>query len=162
MTPTPAMQAYIAPVIERVAVEAPILRLVPVPYLAQVWPDIASWITGVVERSDGRWSVELIAKQFLSGEWQLWVVWDGESVAAVIGTEVYTYNATGLQAVRVVFTTGTGAAKWTHLLSEIEAWAREQGAVKFEMTARKGWAKHLPDYKLTHVLLEKDLRNAGQ
>ena len=158
MTPTPAMQAYIAPVIARLAVEAPILRQVPVPYLAQVWPDISSWISGVVERSDGRWSVELIAKQFLSGNWQLWVVWDGEAVAAVIGTEIYV-EGTGMNLARVVFTTGTGAAKWTHLLSDIEDWARDQGAVKLEMMARKGWAKHLPAYKMTHVLLEKDLRH---
>ena len=152
------MQAYIAPVLDRVAVEAPILRQVPVPYLAQVWPDIASWISGVVERSDGRWSIELIAKQFLSGNWQLWVVWDGEAVAAVIGTEIYV-EGTGMNLARVVFTTGTGAAKWTHLLSDIEDWARDQGAVKLEMMARKGWAKHLPAYKMTHVLLEKDLRH---
>lgn len=158
MTPTPEMHAYIAPVLTRVRVDAPILRQVPVPYLANVWPDIASWIASVVERSEGRWSVEMMATQFLNGTWQLWVVWDGAAVAAVIGTEVYT-EGTGMTLARVVFTTGVGAAKWSHLISEIEDWARGQGAVKLEMMARKGWAKHLQDYKMSHVLLEKDLRH---
>ena len=156
MQPTPAMHAYIAPVIDRTPVDAPILRQVPLPYLGKVWPDISSWVAGVVERSDGRWSIEIIAKQLLNGTWQLWVVWDGENVAAVIATELYS-EATGLPLARVVFTTGTGAAKWSHLIADIEDWARGQGARKLEMMARKGWAKHLQSYKMTHVLLEKDL-----
>jgi len=156
-----AAHAYIAPVIEKVPVEAPILRQVPPEFLAQVWPDVASWIAGVVERSDGRWSIEIMARQFVSGDWQMWVVWNGENVSAVIGTELYSYDGTGMQAARIVFTTGTGAAKWSHLIADIEQWARDQGAVKFEMMARKGWAKFMPDYKMTHVLLEKDLRHAG-
>lgn len=158
MTPDDAMHVYIAPVIDRATVPSPILRQVPVPYLAQVWPDIASWIAGVVDRSDGRWSIEMIATSFLTGDWQLWVVWDGEAVAAVVATELYTYNSTGMKLARVVMTTGQHAAKWAHLISEIEAWAVEQGADKIELMARKGWVKHMPAYKMTHVLLEKDLR----
>lgn len=157
MTATEAMAAYIAPVTQRVRVESPILRQVPMPFLGSIWPDVSSWIIGIVERSEGRWTVETIARQVLEGKWQLWVVWDGEAVKAVIATELYTED-TGLKLARVVFTSGKDAAAWSHLIAELEEWARDEGAAKFEMMARKGWAKHLPAYKMTHVLLEKDLR----
>lgn len=154
----PGMIAYLAPVLEAQSVEAPILRQVPPPLLGEIWPRVAERIEAVVQRSGGRWSIPIIAKQLVTGQWQLWVVWNGEAIAAVIATEIYTED-TGMKLARVLFTTGDGAREWVHLLADIEVWALDQGAVRLEMMARKGWAKHLPEYKMSHVLLEKDLRH---
>jgi hypothetical protein len=50
---------------------------------------------------------------------------------------------------------------WIHLIADIEDWAKDQGAIRLKMTARKGYPKRFKElfasYKMTHVLLEKDL-----
>ena len=104
-------------------------------------------------------SVGGMLERFATGAWHLWIVWEGGeagSVRAVIGTELYR-DVSGMKCCTIRFATGHGASRWTHLLGRIEDWARQEGCVKLDMIARKGWAKHLPEYALTHVFLEKDL-----
>lgn len=146
-----AMQAYLGPVLTGEACPM-MVRQVPVPFLNLVWPHVAPWIAErVVARSNGEFSLEGIAERLLTGEWQLWVVFDG-SYRAVLATEL-----TKEGIARVHFATGRGAEDWKHLIGEIEEWARDNGSSRLRMYARKGWAKHLPDFKMTHVVLEKDL-----
>lgn len=149
-----AMQAYLGPIVTGEACD-PIVRQVPTPLLGALWPQVATLVAAVVERADGRWTLDDVTSRLVTGDWQLWVVWDGE-VRAVIATELMV-EASGMRVARIVFATGSGAARWAHLIAEIEAWARTQECVKLEMMARKGWARHLPDYKMSHVLLERDL-----
>lgn len=118
---------------------------------------VRDMLDGVAERSGGRWSVSGILSRFANAEWQLWMVWDGEQPRAVVGTELY-LEMTGLKCCMVRFCAGHGAADWSHLLDRIEAFAKAEGCAYLDMLARKGWAKHLPDYKLTHIELCKDLR----
>jgi len=149
-----AIVAYLGPIATGDSCE-PIVRQIPPALLESVWPHVVDKIAGVVERSDGRWTIEDIAGRLLQQQWQLWVVWDG-TWRAVLATELCR-EASGLQVARIVFTTGSGADRWTHLIADIETWAKDQGASKLEMMARKGWARRLPEYKMSHVLLEKDL-----
>jgi len=146
-----AMQAYFAPVLmgEPCAMT---LRQVPLPFLEVVWPHVAPWISErVVERSNGEFSIEGIAEKLITGAWQLWVVFDGE-YRAVLATEI-----TKEGIARIHFATGKGADRWKHLIDDIKAWAKNQGCHRLHMLARKGWARHLPEFKVTHVLLETDL-----
>lgn len=135
-----------------VAVE---LVQIPPQAVANVLPMVRGMLDGIAERSRGRWSVSGLFQKFIQAEWQLWMVWDGRP-RAVVGTELY-LEMTGMKCCMIRFCTGSGAAEWSHLLSRIEDWAAEQGCERLDMLARKGWAKHLPDYKLTHVELERDL-----
>ena len=130
----------------------------PIPYLGRIWPDVAELIDGVVADSAGRWSVEVIARQFLSGNWQLWVVWNGKQIVAAVGTELYVED-TGLKLARVVVTTGTGAYAWAHLISDLEDWARSQDAVRLELVARKGWTEYLLPlgYRARAIVFDKEL-----
>lgn len=121
----------------------------------QVWPLVRDLVRRVCERSEGRYAEEPIARHLLAGDWQLWVVWDG-SVRAIVITELYT-DVSGIKCCMIRVCTGHGARDWSHLLEDIEEWARREGCAKLDMLARKGWAKHLPDYRMTHVMLEKDL-----
>lgn len=120
-----------------------------------MFPMVRGMLEGVAERSRGRWSVAGMLDRFVRGDWQLWLVWDGRP-RAVVATELY-LEMTGMKCGMIRFCTGSGAPEWSHLLSRIEDWAREEGCERLDMLARKGWAKHLPDYKMTHVELEKDL-----
>jgi len=148
-----AIRAYLGPLVTGEAC-APIVRQIPVPLLDHVWPHVCDWIAErVVARSKGRFSLQGIAGKLLRGEWQLWVVWDG-AYRAVLATEL---SAEGVA--RINFATGRGADDWAHLIGDIEQWAKEQGAHCLEMLARKGWARHMKSYRVSHVLLEKDLRD---
>lgn len=151
---TDPAHAYIAPVLSQKPTPL-MLRQVPVQYLREVWPHVVGMLAEVVERSDGRWTLKDMGARFLSGEWHMWVVYDG-SYRAVLATELF-HEASGMKAARIVFCTGLGAKQWVGLVADIEQWAREQGCARVEMLARKGWARHLEDYKLSHVLLEKAL-----
>ena len=109
----------------------------------------------VAERSKGKFSVPGILEAIACQRWQLWIVWDG-SVRAIVATELYR-SPSNMKCCTIHFATGREAAGWTHHLDEIEVWAREEGCARIELIARKGWAKHLPAYKMSHVFLEKDL-----
>lgn len=151
MNETQAMQAYMAPVLSGAPCPM-VLRQVPVPFLNVVWPQVSQWIAErVVERSNGELSLAGIAERLLTGEWQLWVVVDG-TYRAVLATEL-----TKEGIARINFATGRGAEDWKHLIDEIKEWARQQGCHHLKMLARKGWAKHLPEFKISHVMLEMDL-----
>lgn len=96
-----------------------------------------------------------MAQNLLKGDWQLWVVWDG-TVRAIVITELYK-DVSGMKCCMIRVCTGNGAKDWSHLIGFIEDWARGQGCERLDMLARKGWAKRLPDYHLTHIMLEKVL-----
>ena len=134
----------------------PQLIAVPPDKLGDVFPHIQAALEGVAERSQGRFSVAGIIDRIARKEWILWVVFSDGAVLSVLTAELYR-DVSGIKCCRIPFCTGNGAASWVHLLATIEDWARAEGCERFDMIARKGWAKHLPDYKLTHVLLEKDL-----
>jgi hypothetical protein len=128
---------------------------IPIDALAKVLPMVMPRLHEVAARSRNNISVKGMIEQFASGAWQLWVIWDG-SVKAVLATEIYT-NVADIRVCAVRFATGEDSAQWLCLIDDLENWARFNDCVKLDMTARKGWARKLPDYKLTHVVLEKDL-----
>ncbi len=92
----------------------------------------------------------------MRGDWLLLAVIAGERIKAVLAVETYE-EVSGLKVASIRFATGEHAHEWVHLIAEIEAWAKANGCGKVEAMARKGWAKRLPDYRMTHVLLEKDI-----
>lgn len=137
----------------------PALEAVPPHLLVAVLrePKVARLLADVIERHRGELSFEgIVAKLRTPRGWILWVVAEGSDVKAILATELY-FDVGGMKRCRIPFCTGEDAKTWVHLLSEIEAWARENGCSKLDMIARKGWAKHLQDYRMTHVVLEKDL-----
>ena len=48
------------------------------------------------------------------------------------------------------------AGEFTHeIMREIEAWALSNGCRKVLFTGRQGWARRLPDYSQTAIVMEK-------
>jgi hypothetical protein len=134
---------------------APVLQRIPGEHLARVWPLVEQWFVDVASRSRGEYTAPAMAKKITDGDWQLWVIWDGE-VLAVGATELY-FALSGDKYCGVRFLTGEHSYKWIHLMGEIEAWAKNEGCKKVQLIARKGWARRMPDYAMTHVMLEKDI-----
>lgn len=145
----------VAPVVQPAT---PDLQLVAVDprYLHRVLPLIQADLEALCERTRGRYSMPGILDHVARGLWVLWLVWDGSNVRAVLATELY-LDVSKIKVCTIRFCTGSGAKDWVHLIGKIEDYAREEGCVKFDVIARKGWARHLPDMKMSHVHLEKDL-----
>ena len=133
-------------------------RLIPVrpDELQSVWQALEPWMLKVVDGMNGRHTMAGLVQDILQEELFLWAVVLDRDVRAVVGADVVEAPS-GLRSVVIRFCVGKKVNEWVHLLDEVEDWARATGADRIETWARKGWAKHLPDYKMTHVLLEKDL-----
>jgi len=133
-----------------------VLDLVPPQHIASVWPHVNRRIQSFIDRSNGRHTLEATASRLANWEWQLWLVSHDKAVAGCVITQAYVSDG-GLKICEILACMGDDATQWVHLLDEIEQWAAENGCKRVQAWARKGWAKHLPEYKLTHVLLEKDI-----
>lgn len=133
-----------------------VLDLVPRESLAAAWPHVSRRIQSFVERSNGRATMETVAQRLASREWQLWLVGNPDTVCGCVLTHAYLADS-GMKICEILGCMGDDATQWLYLLDEIEAWAKENGCHRMQAWSRKGWAKRLPDYRLTHVLLEKDL-----
>jgi len=150
-----AVMVYLGPLLTGEPVDQPIVRQIPPHWLRFFWPQLLPDFERVVERVRGRWTLETIAKQIINGDWQLWLVWDG-TLKAAVATELY-HEDSGMKAARAVFVAGSEMKSWAHLITDLEDWARQNGAQRFDMIIAKGLARHFPEYRMSHVLLEKDL-----
>lgn len=132
--------------------------LLPVPpeKLAAAWDHLSAHIEKLAEITYGRLTTDDIRKHIEAGNFQLWaVVGEDNQLLAVVTTEIIQYPQR--RACRVVGCVGENRGKWIHLFDEIQDWARSQGCAAMEIFARKGWAKVLPDFRLTSILLERSL-----
>ena len=133
----------------------PTLNLIPEDHVANVIPLVADALRSMVSRSNGKFTFEGVCRRFLSGEWQLWLVWDG--TANAVGATFLDEDDDGAKVVNIVFWTGEHSATWLHLLDDLMLWARHQGCTRRRALVRKGWAKRLPSWQMTHVFLEGDI-----
>lgn len=134
------------------------IKLVAVPpqMLERLWSVLAPRFDDVLRRAPGL-TLEAMVRNIAGGQWQLWMAWrDNVGPAAIAGTELVR-NDDGSLMCSVLFCTGDGAREFSPLLVPIENWARSEGCTRMKAVTRKGWARHLTDYKMTHVVLEKDL-----
>ncbi len=129
---------------------------IPADRVPDVWNVVSPFLPQLLERSSGRDTVESLFSQMVSGAITLWCVLDGENVVAIVGADVG-FAPSGLKVATILFCSGAGSHKWLFLLDEIEDWARANDCQVLEMRARKGWAKKLPDFKITTVNFEKVL-----
>lgn len=134
------------------------LQLIYIPSqdIGRVWPKVEHLIPSIVERSYGRETPATVFERFATGKGQMWVVFDGQEIHAIVGTDLGD-APTGMKIASIAFATGEQSHKWLHLIDVVEEWAVKNGCQKMELLARKGWARKLPDYRMTHVFLEKDL-----
>lgn len=123
---------------------------------ASVLPMVKERLQGVIERSRGRWTMRSMLRDLVAGKIKLLVVAAPSEIKAVIGTHLHAAPS-GMQVLQILFCTGEDSKEWLPLLGLIEDHAKANGCAKIEMWSRKGWAKKLPAYRMTHVLLEKDL-----
>lgn len=120
----------------------------------------AAQIERSCEKTGGRFDMDHMREGLLVGDYELFVVVDnkgGLKCTVVCSPERY---PSGLLVMTVFMCAGERAKDWIGFLADIEKWALEVKRCRtMEIWGGKGWARLLPDYRLTTYLFEKDLRN---
>lgn len=126
--------------------------------LGTLWKRIQPVMKSAYETSNGRLDAASTFKMIHDGTLKMWCIYDDENdiVYGLVGTSVTGYE-TGKKFLTIHFCVGRDRKKWMHLLETIEQYGRDKGCTGIDFWCRKGWQSELPDYKMTHVLLEKDL-----
>ena len=125
--------------------------------LGNVWSIIEPLILKTVDGMNGRHTLQSLLAEVMEHDLALWAVVNQQNgLQALVGTQL-AISSSGLKSLVIRFTVGKGIHDWVYLLDQLEDYARSAGCHRVETWARKGWAKHMPEYKLTHILLEKDL-----
>jgi hypothetical protein len=118
-------------------------------YVDQIWPIVSDLVKRAIDRGFSSFSV--VEANVLDGLFLLWLVIDREKITAATITSLVG------DACEIVATAGTGVNNWVHLIEGIEKYARAEGCVRVRIIGRKGWARLLPDYKQTAVVLERHI-----
>lgn len=84
----------------------------------------------------------------------LWLALDGILRGAGV-TQIG--RISGHKFCTVIAWSANGTRDWIHLLGGVEKYAKAEGCKSIRIFGRRGWARVLPDYSVTHFILEKDL-----
>lgn len=116
---------------------------------------IGPWIVRACE-ANGWWSPEEVASGLLSGNMQLWYVFDDDAgeCKGVIVTQI-AINRAGEKIGRDVLMAAENLPAYVRFLPEIETWFARNGCKRVQWQTRKGLARKLPDYRVRQVILEK-------
>lgn len=127
---------------------------IPAPKVEGVWGEIYPLIHAACER--GRiYHAEDIFAGLMERRMQLWVARREGKIIALAVTSIS--EMPRRKICELLIGTGTGREEWQHHRHTIEQWAKSQGCAAMYCLARKGWARVFNDYRMTHVLLEKEL-----
>lgn len=106
-----------------------------------------------MERS-GEMPIGDLYRELLCGRFVLWLAWGGDLEAAAV-TEIA--ETTSGRVCVIVACGGAGRDRWLSLRHRLEDYARHEGCARMRIYGRKGWTRVLPDYRVTRVVLEKEL-----
>jgi len=133
---------------------------VPKEAVAALWPRVEEYLARAIERTCGTHTVETTRAQLVDGDRQLWIV-VGETasreVSAACVTSLQKFPS-GMLGLQIELLGGANMKNWFTLKELLEDWAKKEGCSAAFLWARKGWAKHLRDYRVTHYLMYKELK----
>lgn len=119
---------------------------------------VEPFLVRACKRSFGRFLPENVLSYARSGEWQIWIVVDGQNVTAVCGTSITQYPS-GLKALVLRFGSGRGVLRHVHNIEDVLDWGRAQGCGIVESAISEGWFRMLgrQGWKCTHRCVERSL-----
>lgn len=119
-----------------------------------VWPAVRDMLNAAYLKTDIGHTADLEA-DVLSGNGVLWLAATGSKIEAAVVT-VLTRTDRNLVCV-ITACGGASPRRWVHMLEQIEAWAKLEGAAKMRIFGRPGWLRLLENYRASNVVLEKAL-----
>jgi hypothetical protein len=123
-------------------------------HVERVWPLVSHLIRAAMRK--GRISEFAdVERAVLEGAQLLWVAADRQAIWAAAVTQLS--HANGEKFCTIVACGGRERARWLPLKAELETFAKAEGCAAIRIHGRRGWAREFPDYRLTRILLEKEL-----
>lgn len=119
------------------------------------WSRVTPLLAKAVDRTP-KASLTSVLEDLLAEQMHLWLIFEERHLLAAFVTEIREYP-TGHKIVRVLLLGGEGHERWSHLLAEVEAFARAEGCRGVELVGRPGWARVFPDYRETERVLAKEV-----
>ena len=137
---------------------------IPSSNLDDVWSLVKKDISEALSYSGNHTDAQFVYDTLKEDKMQLWVVWDKdkpttlEKYYGVVVTEIVKRKL--IQSCNIFIVTGRHRQQWQHLISVLEDFALENNCTNMELIARKGWQRIMEqfDYKQTHVVLEKPIK----
>ena len=121
-----------------------------------VWPHIVEHLERAVAFSDGEIETEDFLPFLLNEEMQLWVaVGGGECVAAMV-TQIIVYPRKKI--LRVIAIGGRDMKIWMQHIDMLENYALAMGCTELEAWTKRGFLRVLKDWKMSHIVIKKDLK----
>lgn len=120
----------------------------------EFWPHVSDLIHRAIRRTNLSHSQD-IDFDVLNGDGLLWIAWNGRAVEAAATTSLIETDAE-----KVCVLTACGGeqmSRWLGLLGQIEDYARAEGCSRVRIFGRKGWVRMLERYRISNVILEKEL-----
>ena len=97
-----------------------------------------------------------VERAVLAGAQLLWLAADTRTIYAAAVTSLDVVN--GEKLCTIVACGGRARALWLPLIAVLEDFARAEGCRAIRILGRRGWARALPDYRITRIVLEKQLK----
>lgn len=121
--------------------------------VSQIWPQARDLIRAAIERT-GLSEFADIEAQVLAGDQLLWLAISDHIEAAAT---TFLAKTSGKPVCILTACSGHQRERWLPLFAKIEKYAKDEGARCMRIYGRKGWERVLPDYRVEHVILEKQL-----
>lgn len=130
--------------------------LVPVdtPLVPGIWPHTREMVKRGMSRADAG-DFERTERELFAGLQQLWLVWNGKSIEAVAVTQLTTIGDRKFCV--IVACSGHGVRRWVHHIAGLEKFAKVEGCQAMRIFGRKGWERILNNYRIKHVVIDKEL-----
>ncbi len=136
------------------------LLQIPPALIDQVWPSVEPFLSRAISYCRGTHVISTTHDRAKSGSAQLWVAVEDKKPHTIRAAAITNLSQfpSGSRALTIELLGGEKFDVFVDLRDELEAWALQNGCNLIFIWARKGWAKKLPDYSLTHYLMTKELR----
>jgi len=137
------------------------VSLVDPDYLYLIWDETSSVLDRSIGTAHGRYSLDHIAHEIMTGEQHLWVVFDDDKkVISALTTKFVSYPGKRLLAGQ--FLGGERIMRWRDsMLETLERWAVDNNCDGMEMTGRRGFERILkphgwtPEYTVFEKMFEE-------
>jgi len=129
-----------------------VIEGVPAENVRDALPVVQKALELMALRSNGRWEVSDIINILEARDMQLWLIFEGRLVRAVILTEIIKYPRR--TALRLVGCVARGWKELIHHRQDLWRWGQEHGCDLFEALAPRKWLRAMPEFSEYHVLME--------
>lgn len=127
---------------------------IPACDIENLWLRVLPWLDEAYAKMDLPLP-ESLRFDLMAKNRQLWVAWENGLILCAVVTRLAKMRS-GLYC-EVVACGGAEATRWIDGIRIIEQWAKSEGAIKVTVQGRPGWAKLLPRYRRSAVILELEL-----